>query len=89
MIIDTLEASADSTSTLSGFHPKQYSGYFSDNNLLHTELPYRTWGESAEPLPYQLWRDDVVSFSLIICMAILVFAFNKTRKQLRQQPSRA
>ena len=85
LIIDTLEASVDSTSALSGFHPEQYSGFFSDNNLLHTELPYRTWGESAEPLPYQLWRDDVVSFSLIICMAILVFAFNKTRKQLRQQ----
>ena len=82
---DTLEANADSISAYSNFHPEQYSGYFSDNPELHMELPYRTWGESATPLPYQLWRDDLVTGSLILCMAMLVYAFNKTRKQLIQQ----
>lgn len=82
---DSVEESIDSTSMLCGFHPEHYAGYFANDTLLHTELPYHSWGESATPLPYLLQRDDLVSSCLILCLFMLVYAYNKTRKQLRRQ----
>ena len=60
-------------------------GFFKDSPMYHPELPYRSQGESAVPLPYMLWRDDWVTGSLLLCLVILVLTINKVRQQLRQQ----
>ncbi len=60
-------------------------GYFRDNAMLHTELPYRSRGMSAVPLPYRLWNDDLVTGILLLCLILLVYVFNKTRRQMAQQ----
>ena len=59
--------------------------FFSKDPAYHPELPFRSTGESAVPLPYMLWRDDWVTGSLLLCLVILVLTINKTRQQLRQQ----
>ena len=60
-------------------------GFFRTSPMFHPELPYRSCGESAVPLPYILWRDDVVTGGLLLCFVILVLTFNKMRSHLRQQ----
>lgn len=60
-------------------------GFFKQNPMLHPELPYRSMGESAVPLPYMLRRDDWVTGSLLLCLVILVLNLSKIRQQLRQQ----
>ena len=60
-------------------------GYFSNKAMFHPELPYRSFGKSADPLPYMLWRDDWVTGGLLLCFVILVLTVNKMRHHLRQQ----
>ena len=60
-------------------------GFFKNNPMLHTELPYRGMGRSAVSVPYMLSRDDLVTSSLLLCFLILVYVINKTRRQLIQQ----
>ncbi len=60
-------------------------GFFHDNAMLHPELPYRCSGISADPLPYRLWRDDIVTGCLLLCLLIIIYVFNATRRQLRYQ----
>ena len=67
------------------FDPEQYAGFFRGNTSLHPELPYRSVGESAVPLPYMLRNDNLVTVSLLLCLMLLVYSFNKTRRQLLQQ----
>jgi len=67
------------------FDPQQYAGFFRDNTTLHPELPYRSFGESAVSLPYMLRNDNLVTGSLLVCLILLVYAVNKTRRQLVQQ----
>ena len=86
---DTLTTSTANDSLFAAFHtefcPEQYAGFFRDNAFLHPELPYRNWGEEAVRLPYTLWRDDWVAATLLLCLLLLVYALNKTRKQLLKQ----
>ena len=60
-------------------------GFFKGNPVLHPELPYRSQGRSAVPIPYMLSHDDLVTSSLLLCFLILVYVINKTRRQLAQQ----
>ncbi|MBP5515023.1 MAG: DUF4271 domain-containing protein [Bacteroidaceae bacterium] len=60
-------------------------GYFSNKAMFHPELPYRSMGKSAVPLPYMLLRDDWVTGGLLLCFVMLVLSINKMRKHLRQQ----
>ena len=60
-------------------------GFFQHNPLLHPELPYRSQGMSAVPVPYALWRDDLVTTSLLLCLIVLTYVINKIRVQLKQQ----
>ena len=61
------------------------SDFFKGSPLLHPELPARNQGVSATPLPYALSNDNLVTSGLLICMLMLIFVVNKTRRQLRQQ----
>lgn len=61
------------------------SEFIRSSPMYHPELPYRSQGESAVPLPYMLWRDDLVTSGLLLCFLVLVYGINKTRLQLRQQ----
>lgn len=76
----TYEATA-----IAHFDPEQYAGFFRGNSNLHPELPYRSFGESAVPLPYMLRNDNLVTVSLLICLLLLAYSINKTRRQLLQQ----
>lgn len=67
------------------FDPQQYSGFFRGNANLHPELPYHSFGVSAVSLPYMLRNDNLVTGSLLVCLVLLVYAVNKTRRQLLQQ----
>ena len=67
------------------FSPELYQGFFRSNTLLHPELPYRSMGQSAVPVPYRLSHDDLVTSALIFCILILIYVLNKTRRQLMQQ----
>lgn len=59
--------------------------YFSQSKMFHPELPYKSQGISATPLPYMLYRDNIVTGGLLLCLIILVYVHNKTRQQLKQQ----
>ena len=59
--------------------------FFKGNPLLHPELPFQSQGVSATPLPYSLWRDDLVASGLLLCLFLFVHAFKRIRPQLRQQ----
>ncbi len=61
------------------------SDFFKGNPMLHPELPARSQGVSATPLPYTLPNDNLVTMGLLTCMLMLIFVVNKTRRQLRQQ----
>ncbi|MBQ8968286.1 MAG: DUF4271 domain-containing protein [Bacteroidaceae bacterium] len=65
--------------------PHGLSGFFNGNPLLHPELPYRTWGQSAMPVPYQLRNGDLATATLLFCLLILAYVVNQTRHQLAQQ----
>ena len=62
-----------------------FAGFFYDNPMLHPELPYRSYGMSAMPVSYQLWRDDLVTSLLLVSFLILVYVINKTRRKLIQE----
>lgn len=62
-------------------------GFFEGNPLLHPELPYHAQGFSATPVPYGMWHDDVVTGGLILCLVILICAYNQVPNQIRQQSS--
>lgn len=87
LLIDSVATGKDSTIAVTGmeFRPDLVDGFFHDNTLLHPELPYRTWGQAAEPRPYSLQRDDIVVGALLIALCILIYCFNKTKQQLKQQ----
>ena len=55
------------------------------NPYIHPELPYRSHGANGQLLPYAPYRDDLVVGSLLLCMLLLTFVFNKMRKMLHQQ----
>ena len=63
----------------------QFSGFFRDNPMLHPELPYRSLGEYATPVSYNLHNDDWVTGALIVCFLVLAFIINKSYNQLTQQ----
>ena len=81
MVLDTMETSTDTLMEKA----ELYSGFFSDNPFIHNELPNRLFGITANPLPYDLWRDDLVGITLVLCTILLIYAFNNTRLQLKQQ----
>ncbi len=75
--IDTLSADTLSVDTIS----------FSNDTLsaLQTEVTTEAHGFSAEPAPYQLWRDNWVTGTLLIAFFIIVFLINHTRHQFLLQ----
>lgn len=54
--------------------------FFAQNKLLHPELVVRPSGYVAQPLPYQLWRDDWVTGSLLLCFLVLVYLYSQAKK---------
>jgi len=68
-----------------GFEADFHHGFFTGNPLYQPELPSHSQGMSAITQPYTLWRDDLVTGSLLLCFILLVYAFNKIRQQLQQQ----
>ena len=60
-------------------------GFFHSKPMFHPELSYRSQGMSATPVPYMLWRDDLVTGSLLVCLILLVRSFNNIRHKLHQQ----
>lgn len=69
----------------SEFCSEHYSGFFAGSPLLHPELPYRSYGQIAEPLPYALRNDDLVTGSLLLCFLMLTYVVNRMRRLLVQQ----
>lgn len=60
-------------------------GFFNEDSLLHPELMGGQHGFAADPRPYTLGTDDYVTGSLLLCFLLMVYLFNKTRKQFLQQ----
>ncbi len=52
---------------------------------LQTEVMSDAHGFSAEPAPYQLWRDNWVTGTLLLAFIIIVFLINHTRHQFLLQ----
>ncbi len=65
----------------SDIEPVYTLGFFKDNALLHPELQVRQHGYSADPVPYQLWRDNWVSGTLLLSFILLVLIINRARHQ--------
>lgn len=59
--------------------------FFQDNPHYHPELPFHSYGYIAEPLPYRLWRDDILSSLLLLIFVLLLLLINRTRSFIREQ----
>ncbi len=75
--IDTLSVDTLSADTLSLANDSMPA--------LQTEVMTDAHGFSAEPAPYQLWRDDWVTGTLLVAFIIIVFLVNHTRHQFLLQ----
>lgn len=67
--------------SLSDIEHTFHIGFFKDSPLYHPELVPSQRGQRAVPRPYQLWRDDWVTGSLLLSLVLLIYVINRTRRQ--------
>ncbi len=77
IVVDTLSVDTLSADTLSLANDSMPA--------LQTEVMSGAHGFSAEPAPYQLWRDDWVTGTLLVAFIIIVFLINHSRQQFLLQ----
>ena len=64
--------------------PYDTCGFFRDNALLHTEVPYHPYGFAATEVPYQLRHDGWSGLLLFLCLLLAASLVLRLRKKFRE-----
>ncbi|MDE7166581.1 MAG: DUF4271 domain-containing protein [Bacteroidaceae bacterium] len=76
----------DSCETVGGTTETDFTqGFFHQNPLMHTEVPYRSPWHHVERIPYRLTDDNLIIGSLLLYLVILVAIIVNSRNRLAQQ----
>jgi hypothetical protein len=81
---------SDTTATDSASLPESHFlyedlGFFQGDSLLHTEVRVGQTGFNGIPRVYQLWRDDWVVLSVLMCLMLLAMIQNRIRRKFFSQ----
>ena len=82
--VDTLAAASQDTVALDLISFDSCS-VFSDDTLLHAEVPYRPYGFGSQATPFRLRSDAWSGLLLLVCLLLAASLVLRLRRQFREK----